>query len=226
MKKLFLIFIISCLSTTSYSQLHEIGIVVGGSNYVGDIGRETYIYPNQLMGGVLYKRNINPRFALRGTFTLAKLQANDKDANNSVRKTRGISFNNSLQELALGIEFNYWEYNLNDYKLTHTPYLLLEVAAFNYKVVDKEIGYKDYEYKSKTAFAIPFGIGYKTKIVHNFAAAFEIRGRYTFTDDIDYNNTKIETLTFGNPNSNDWYFFTGVSLVYAFGRPPCYASPY
>jgi hypothetical protein len=105
---------------------------------------------------------------------------------------------------------------------------LIEFAAFNYNVVKSEYPAesRQYNYESKTAYAIPFGIGYKTKLVYDFAIAIEIRARYTFEDDIDYNNQEINSLNFGNPDSNDWYMLTGVSIVYSFGRPPCYTTPY
>lgn len=226
MKKLIIFFILSCITFTTKAQLYEAGIFAGGSNYVGDIGSEYYIRPNNAMGGVIFKWNKNPRVAFRGTFTFAQLQADDKDANNLGRYNRGIGFKNSIKELAVGIEFNYFEYNLSDYRKTQTPYIILELAAFNYRVVKNEISYQNYEYGSNTSFAIPFGVGYKTKLGEGFAIAAEVRARYTFVDDIDYNNTAISSLNFGNPDSNDWYFLSGISLVYTFGRPPCYATPY
>jgi len=213
---------------SSKAQINEVGLFVGGSNYIGDIGPEYYINPNNIMGGVIYKWNLNPRIAFRGTFTYAQLSSDDADATNNARYNRGMRFTNSIKELAIGIEFNYFEYNLDDYKKTKTPYLLVEFAAFNYNVVKSESspGSQNYNYESKTAYAIPFGIGYKTKLVYDFAIALEIRARYTFEDDIDYNNQEIDLLKFGNPASNDWYMLTGLSLVYTFGRPPCYATPY
>ena len=48
----------------------------------------------------------------------------------------------------------------------------------------------------------------------------------SIVDDIDFNNDKIDSLNFGNPNTNDWYIFSGFNLVYTFGRPPCYSTPY
>lgn len=215
------------ITMTSKAQINEIGLFVGGSNYIGDIGPEYYINPNNFMGGIIYKWNMNPRIAIRGTFTYAAISSDDADATNKARFNRGVRFTNSIKELAVGVEFNYFEYNLDDYRKTRTPYLLVEFAAFNYNVVRSETppGSQQYNYESKTAYAIPFGIGYKTKLVNDFAIALEIRARYTFVDDIDYNNQKINTLKFGNPNSNDWYMLTGVSLVYSFGRPPCYANP-
>jgi hypothetical protein len=164
--------------------------------------------------------------ALRGTFTYAQLSANDANATNSARQQRGLRFTNTINELAVGLEYSYFEYNLSSYYQTFTPYILVELAAFNYKVALAETAPNTYQYGTKTSVAIPFGLGFKTKIARDFAMAFEIRTAYTFTDEIDYNNNEIPSLTFGNPNNNDWYTFTGISLVYAFGRPPCYATPY
>ena len=227
MKKLVLLITFICVTITSEAQINELGFFVGGSNYIGDIGAEHYLKPTNFMGGIIYKWNMNPRIAIRGTFTYAQISANDFDATNTARKIRGIEFNNSIKELAVGIEFNYFEYNLDDYRNTYTPYLIFEIAAFNYKVATSEyvLGSNEYQYTSKTSFAIPFGVGFKTKLYRDFALAVEIRARYTFEDDIDYNNPEIPSLTFGNPNSNDWYVLSGISLVYTFGRPSCYATP-
>ena len=234
MKKFVLFTAIVFITMTSKAQINEVGLFVGGSNYIGDIGPEYYINPNNLMGGVIYKWNMNPRIALRGTFTLTNISSDDANATNKARFNRGMRFTNSIKELAVGLEFNYFEYNLDDYRKTKTPYLLAEFAAFSYSVVSKETeiipptGPKEYvyEYESKTGFAIPFGIGYKTKLYNDFAIALEIRARYTFADDLDYNKQDTISLKFGNPDSNDWYVLTGISLVYSFGRPPCYANPY
>jgi len=226
MKRVIFFIAFICITTTSNAQINEVGIIAGGSNYIGDIGPEYYINPNSFMGGIIYKWNANPRIALRGTFTFTQLTSDDVNATNNERYERGIRFNNSLKELALGLEFNYFEYNLDDFRKTKTPYLLIEIAAFNYKTIESVDNNSNYEYGSNTSFAIPFGIGYKTKLFGDFALAIEVRARYTFIDDIDYNNNEIASLTFGNPNSNDWYMFSGFSLVYSFGRPPCYATPY
>jgi hypothetical protein len=226
MKKNILLIAFICITTSSVAQIHEIGIMAGGSNYIGDIGPEYYVNPNSFMGGVIYKWNVNPRISYRGTFTFAQLAADDANATNQQRLNRGLNFKNSLKELAIGLEFNYFEYNLDDFRKTNTPYLLVEIAAFNYSVAVKEISPNNYEYDSKTSFAVPFGVGYKTKLVGDFALAIELRARYTFVDDIDYNNSKISSLQFGNPDSNDWYIFSGINLVYTFGRPPCYSTPY
>lgn len=221
-KKILFIALLGITSITN-AQIYEAGIFIGGSNYIGDVGSEYYIAPNNFAVGVIYKYNLNSRIALRGTFTYTQIKADDTKSKNAARKLRGLSFTNSIKELAIGTEFSFFEYG-NGYKNNSTPYILLEFAAFNYNIVSNETAPNQYNYKNETSYSIPLGLGYKTKLGYNVALGLEIGARYTFVDDIDYNNKSITSLQFGNPNSNDWYVFSGINLVYTFGRPACYTK--
>ncbi|OIQ39692.1 MAG: hypothetical protein BM563_04195 [Bacteroidetes bacterium MedPE-SWsnd-G1] len=225
MIKKFLIIAILFASVYTNAQINEIGITASGSNYVGDIGRENFIYPNNYAIGLIYKYNLNPRIALRGTYTYSKISADDADSENLARQIRNYKFTNTLHEFAAGVEFSFIEYDLSTRVKTHTPYILLELAGINYNVATSESSPGVYNYEGETSFSIPFGLGYKFKIAGHLAAAVEIGMRYTFSDDLDYNNASIPALDFGNPNNNDWYAFSGINLVYTFGRPACYATP-
>ena len=70
---------------------------------------------------------------------------------------------------------------------------------------------------------MPFGVGLKSKLIGPLAVSLETKFRYTFEDDLDYTTSTIPSLGFGG-NGRDWYMFTGVSLIYTFGRPACYAK--
>lgn len=213
------------MTTIGNAQIHETGIFLGGSNYIGDIGATNYILPNNFAGGIIYKYNLNPRIALRGTFTYAQITADDADSKNAGRKLRDLRFTNTIKEMAVGMEFSYFEYGSESKSLQYTPYILIEFAAFNYNVAVRETAPNQYDYESKTSYSIPFGIGYKTKLSESFAVGLEVGVRYTFKDDLDFNNSDIPSLQYGNINSNDWYVFSGVNLVYTFGRPACYTTP-
>jgi len=224
MLKRFLFVLIIGMTTFTNAQINELGVFFGGSNYIGDIGSTNYVNPNDYAFGVIYKYNINPRIALRGTFTYAKVSADDSNSQNIARQQRDLNFTNTIKELAVGVEFNYFEYDLSTRDMSQTPYILLEVAAYNFNIAKSQTAPNEYEYGNNTSFSIPFGLGYKTRIVGNFAGAIEVGVRYTFTDELDYNHEMINALNFGNPNNNDWYVFTGINLVYTFGRPACYAT--
>ncbi|TXD48098.1 hypothetical protein ES045_08845 [Polaribacter sp. IC073] len=204
-------------------QVYEIGASLGGTNYVGDIGRTNYIYPNQLAGNIFFKYNYNPRIALRGTFSYLPISGNDEHADTAFRKNRGLRFSNTINELALGMEYNFYEYDISAEDKSWTPYLLVELAAFNYSYVKGKNPANENIYDKKTGFSIPIGIGFKSKLSGSFAFSLETKFRYTFEDDLDYASENNANFNIEG-NSNDWYMFTGVSLIYTFGRPACYTQ--
>ena len=68
-------------------------------------------------------------------------------------------------------------------------------------------------------------VGIKSNIFPKLILGVEIGARYTFADDIDGSNPtndNLQSLKFGNINSNDWYVFSGFTLTYTFGEKPCY----
>jgi hypothetical protein len=223
MKKQLLAIVFICVTSISWSQIHEIGIFIGGTNYVGDVGKTNYISPNNIGAGLIYKYNLNPRVALRGNVSLIPIQGDDAKASNQVRVNRNFNFKNTIKELAIGIEYNFFEYDMTSVNQAYTPYILLEIAGFMYDSVASEITTGAYNFKSKTSYSIPVGLGFKGRLADNIGFAIETRMSYTFEDDLDYTTNKVSSLNFGG-NSNDWYMFTGISLVYAFGRPSCYAE--
>lgn len=234
MNKIFIAFIsLLFFQQTQAQLLNEIGIAVGGTSYSGDIGRELFIYPNKIGASIVYKRNVNSR--LVGRISLSYLPIADDDANSSniVRQTRGpegvgYRFTNNLYEAAFGIEFNYFEYNVMSRYKGYTPYIFVEFAGLGYNYVTAvENGEAILSSGYKVSYSIPFGIGYKSKITDTLGYSVELRAHYTFEDDLDLTNQTDQDLSIiniGNPNTSDWYFFTGFSLTYSFGRPPC-SSP-
>ena len=221
MKNKILFILFAIIAITLQSQTHEIGIFAGGTNYIGDVGRTNYIYPNKLGGGIVYKYNLNPRIALRGTYTYIPVSGNDKNSENLFRQNRGYQFTNNIHEFAAGIEFNFFDYNISNYKTTFTPYILAEIAAFNYSSPIERTSPNTIRLKNKFSYSLPVGVGIKGRLDDHLAIAFEVGARITLIDDLDFTTDKINSLNFGG-TGNDWYMFTGFSIVYSFGRPPCY----
>lgn len=223
MKKQLLAIVFVCITSISWSQINEIGVFIGGTNYVGDVGKTNYLSPNNFGASLIYKFNLNPRIALRGNLSFISLSGDDAKSNNPVRTNRNYNFKNSLKELAIGIEYNFFEYDMTSINQKYTPYILLEMAIYNYDGVSSEITTGQYNFKNKIGYSIPVGLGFKGKLADNIGFAIETRINYTFKDDLDYTTNQLSSLNFGG-NSNDWYMFTGISFVYAFGRPSCYAE--
>jgi outer membrane protein W len=224
MKKFFISFLCFFAFTISHAQINEVGIFLGGSNYIGDVGVTNYIYPNEPAFGILYKWNKSPRHAYRFSYTQSQISANDSDSKEPGRYNRGYSFVNNIKELSAGIEFNFFDFNLHDEKPKFTPYVY---SGLSYFFCDgKYLTGNTIETSGiSTSIAIPMTVGIKSNISRSLILALEVGARYTFTDNIDGSNPDNGSLPkFGNINNNDWYVFSGVTLTYTFGEKECYCS--
>ncbi|WP_269227288.1 DUF6089 family protein [Flavobacterium eburneipallidum] len=223
MNKLFNLFFVLSFCTIN-AQIHELGVFVGGSNYVGDVGETTYINPNDPAIGFLYKWNKSPRLSYRFSLAGAFITGHDANSDEPSREQRGYTFRKGISEASAGIEFNFFDFNLHDYKAKITPYVHSGLNYLRYRdfsVVpgenrgDKHVG----------SFAIPMTLGLKSNVLPHFILGIEVGARYTFTDNLDGSNPEDNRFTkFGNLNNNDWYVFSGVTLTYTFGDKPCYCA--
>jgi len=206
------------------AQIHEIGIFVGGSNYIGDVGLTTYVSPNEPAFGILYKWNKSPRHAYRISYTQSKIIANDLDSKEPGRNQRGYRFENSIKEVSLGLEFNFFDFNLHDPGRKISPYVFGGLSYVQYDGLFFSDGKTKFDSNHGTV-AIPMILGVKSNITENIILGLEVGARYTFADDIDGSNPtnkNLSQLKFGNINNNDWYVFSGLTVTYTFGNTPCY----
>jgi hypothetical protein len=229
MKHLTVIFLVLCCFHTGTSQTYELGGFIGGANVIGDVGNTAYINPNTVAIGGVFKWNRSERHSFRFSAIFAKAEGNDADSKEGRRKQREYSFQNNIKEFSAGLEYTFWEFNLNSGSPAATPYLFTGISYFLYEAsyITNTGIYQDYE--QAEAIAIPMVIGYKATLSTKLIAAIEVGARYTFTDDIDGSNPiqNLEDSTdlkFGNQNNNDWYVFTGITFSFTFGREPCYCN--
>ncbi|NMH27446.1 type IX secretion system protein PorG [Flavobacterium silvaticum] len=226
-KRFFLLLSLFCLNAVS-AQIYEIGIFAGASNYIGDVGATTYIRPNEPAFGALFKWNRSPRHSWRISYTQTTLSADDRDSDTQARQQRGLKFKNDMKELSLGLEFDFFDFNLHDGKKKLTPYVYSGLSAMMYN----EMYYDGIDNNAKSdgngfSMAIPMIVGIKTNVADHFVIGLEAGARWTFTDNIDGSAPKNETASvqkFGNINNKDWYMFTGLTLTYTFGNKPCYCA--
>ncbi|MBA4316782.1 MAG: hypothetical protein C0412_00120 [Flavobacterium sp.] len=223
MYKLFRLFFLLFFFTMN-AQIHEVGVFVGGSNYIGDVGLTTYISPNEPALGILYKWNKSPRHSYRFSYTQSKISANDLDSKEPSRNQRGYRFENSIKEVSLGLEFNFFDFNLHDVKRKFTPYVYSGISYFRYDELYVSSG-ETLKDSGAGSFAIPMTLGIKSNVSPHIVLGLEVGARYTLTDNLDGSNPEDgNLLKFGNINNNDWYVFSGLTLTYTFGNKPCYCA--
>ncbi|WFO18036.1 DUF6089 family protein [Cellulophaga baltica 4] len=208
-------------------QTFEVGVMAGGLNNIGDVGRTNYILPSGPAFGGIFKWNKSKRYAWRASVLYGEFTADDTKSSMPSRQQRGYVVDNSILEFSAGLELNFVEYNLHRLGPAFTPYLYTGITYFrydyNYIDANQVINYDD---QRDGAFAIPMTIGFKYRISQVLILGGEIGARYTFTDNLDFSNPEDDNLDsldveFGNIFSNDWYVFSGLTLTYTFKRKPC-----
>lgn len=205
MRKIFLFVFTMFVSQLIFAQRHELGILAGGANVIGDVGKGNYFNPFPFrtsnsniylpisIGG-LYRYNINPQMGFRANISYSRVGADDNKSKEQYKIDRNKSFRNNIVEGSIVFEYNFFNIN-DDIERGHSPYIFFGLGAFSAKE-------KNYDYdpdnntiiekgKYKTNLSIPLGIGYKVKFNYNWILSFETGFRYTNVDYIDYNVGKF-----------------------------------
>ena len=72
------------------SQIYEVGVFAGGSNFIGDVGATTYIAPNSLAIGGYLKWNRSPRHSWRLSVIYTDLEGIDSKSDDPRRNSEII----------------------------------------------------------------------------------------------------------------------------------------
>lgn len=215
----FLVFFFSffIVSQVASAQNFELGLTLGVHAYNGDVDIEAKNLSSavQLGIGLVGKYRLSNRFLLRGQVITGKLSGSEKNHSEAWRQERGFAFKTQLTELAGLLEWELIQKNrttlfafggvgatfFNPTMNYNEPnaYILTDINA------DAKANYK------KVTAAIPIGLGVKYSLNNNFNLSLEAGARTVFTDYLD-GISKI-----ANPEKNDVYFFSGLTLTKAFG---------
>ena len=220
------IIVIFFFTQISFSQIYELGVSYGKSNFIGDVGNTRFINPIDDAFGGIFKWNRSPRHSYRLSYIRSKLSANDLDSEDPRRIERGYYFETPIDEFLLGMEFNFFDFDLHESDVAFSPYIFSGISYTSFKdqlLINSAINSSE---NKNSTFGIPMILGIKYRFYDNYILSIEIGARYTFSDKIDGNNVSNDYLNynFGNINNNDWYMFTKINLTYTFGRNPCYCN--
>lgn len=179
----------------------ELGFMVGGSSYIGDLNPFAAYRNLNLAGGLVYRYNIHSRLSFRANFMYGKLEGYDSQSSEALLVDRNLSFQTNIFELGAGIEFNYFPFQLGHDRYKGTAYVLTEIALFrmNPKAIADDGGEVELQPLGTegqgsslnsdryglTQLAIPLGVGAKISLGEKASMSFEIGLRKTFTDYID-----------------------------------------
>lgn len=196
MKKFVLVFLFLSIGILSKAQKNlNVNFFLGTSNYSGDLQDKQFTF-NQahLAGGVGLGYELSDHFAIRASFKLGKVSADDKFGRN---KDRNLNFTSQLSEGSLDLQYLITPLDQHVF----TPYIFAGVAVYHYDPYTFDSAGTKYYLKplstegegfvsgrnnySLTQFSIPFGVGLKMPLSENINVGFEIGYRKLFSDYVD-----------------------------------------
>lgn len=198
MRKLGAIILLLVFSVTGMAQRSEIGGMVGTSFYLGDLNPTGLFAAPRIAGGVVYRYNFTPRWALKADILFAEVAASDM--HNNKNYDRNLSFRSPITEISAQVELNFFKiYNIPA-RNRFSPYIYAGITAFSFNpqaeldgvLYDLQpLGTEGQGFEGEAEryslfnFAIPFGLGVKVNIGKHICLGLEWGMRYTFTDYLD-----------------------------------------
>ena len=198
-----LFFSLLCLPGLVLAQGLELGVQVGGSNYLGDLSSNSssiHLSETGFTGGGFVRYNVNSYLGFRLAFNAASISGDDANATFESIRERNLNFRSGILEGSFTAEFNilgYEPYNLNR---PFSPYIFGGIAFLSFnprtdfegQIIDLQplgtegqgIPGREDSY-NLTTLAIPMGIGVKYALNDSWNLALELGARATFTDYLD-----------------------------------------
>jgi len=186
----------------SIVQEGEFGLSLGAAHYFGDLNTQAGLNRPKLAAGAFFRKQFGNYIGLRINGQFAQVGYSDIYSDNQYQKTRNLSFNSRIWELALLGDFNFYKFVPGDPDHSFTPYVSLGVGVFSYdpyafmqgqKYFLRPLGtegqgsdlYPDRKPYSSMAMAIPFGVGVKYNFRPGINLGLEVLYRFTNTDYLD-----------------------------------------
>lgn len=202
----------------------EFGVTIGAAHYFGDLNTRASLSRLKIAAGAFYRKQFNNYLAARLAVHYAQLGYSDIYSKNDYQKSRNLSFNTDILEIALCGDFNFFRFQPGDPKYNFTPYITLGLGVFSYNpyayLNDKKyylrplgtegqnIGYTDpasgkaRKPYGSMAMCVPIGMGIKYNVNDRFNFSFQIAQRLTFTDYLDdVSTTYVGADKFTNPTA-------------------------
>lgn len=199
MKSLFTICLILVLPFLVSSQDWEAGLIVGGSNYQGDLSPQLVVKETHLATSIFVKKNLSQFFSTSWVFTKATISGND--ANFDFLASRNLSFQSSITELSWQLEFNFFPFSIGLHPNNFTPFVYTGISVFRFSPVTEYGGtivklsgldtearkLKENRNKSYALIqpSIPIGGGLKFRVNDRMNFSLLVVYNKTFTDYLD-----------------------------------------
>lgn len=213
---IYLLLIFSSVVCFAQEYKYEIGVMAGGSFYMGDLNKTIPFKRTLPAGGLVFRYNPNLRMSLKTNLLWGMISGSTSGMTNSFPSHAYASFERSLFDLGGQFEFNFLPYSDKyEYKSTSrlTPYVFAGVG----------VTFASGDINNFLGINLPLGVGVKYKIKNRVNLSLELSIRKLFADKLDVTDSDNKWLD--DPyhmkgsfmKNKDWYSFMLFSVTWDFG---------
>lgn len=181
----------------------EIGLMLGGSYYLGDLNPYKHFNNTNFAGTFFYRDKIanNDQLTFRFHISYGSVEAYDSESLDPALVNRNLSFKSRILEIGPVLEINFIPYEIGSDKRPFTPYMFIGLNYFKMNPMGQYDGdwielqslgtegqgteFSDKKLYNLNQLSIPLGLGMKFNMTERWAIGFEYGIRKTFTDYLD-----------------------------------------
>jgi hypothetical protein len=208
--------ITGCPAASAQEYKYEIGGMAGTSMYLGDANEASLLRGWNMAGGLIYRYNLDFRWALKANLLMGKVAGNTGNEANVFPDQAQVAFKRNFFEVGGHVEFNFLPYS-DKYAYLHTrkisPYLFTGLGVTLAPGDDTFFGLN-----------LPIGFGVKYKLRNKVNLGLEYGIHRLFGDAFDApvsgegfglnNPYRVQQGAFKN---KDWYNTLLFSITCEFG---------
>lgn len=198
------------LPMTAQDYRYEIGPALGVSGYLGDVNTSNMYRHPGIVGGGIFRYNINSRWALKANALYAGISGNSKDIKSVFPGGAEYEFKSNLIDMGAQIEFHFLNFGLGaKYKNLKrwSPYMTLGIGG----VFSTGTG------KNGFSAVLPLGAGVKFRVKERLNLGFEFTMRKAFGDNLD-GMSDLYRIEHGFAKNTDWYSVAMFTVTFEFSK--------
>ena len=188
-------FLFILFPNSSQSQTMEVGLLGGGSYYLGDLNPGKHFMNTQLLYGALIRYNLDTRWAVKVSVARGKIKGNS--AQSSFLPDRNLQFESPITDISAVAEFNFFSYFIGSKYNSISPYIYAGIGCFFFEPVSggqrlravgtegQNVGYNGRKPYSPFGLGIPMGLGVKYSLSKAIGISVFWELHKTFTDYLD-----------------------------------------
>ena len=223
--------VVKSKDTTKQHDPWELGLVLGGGYYLGDLLSLGSVKLNTFKPGAAFflRNNVSNRFSLRFQAMYTGISGNGSNLKDAYEPVTSFSFKSTIFESSILLE---WDFlgakrfpSKGGFNKIFSPYIFVGAGVasswtspkYPNNIASKAANIAKDSIQAgrpNSMVTVPFGIGAKLDITRRLMLAFEWGARPTFSDYIDGISLSA------NKDNKDWYNFGNVQLIYRFPYKP------